>query len=155
MHLHAMLTGGRITSLSSTAAHQARQALNRISNCLSSLGTMPAEHAAAPTLQARHHNTRRTRQAGCCPYAPRHSVSCCPLREGAGPAVAVQGTPIEVNLALSQDDARGLASGKAAAASPSDNRNLYLVRSNIYVCLYRHCRQLLEAGACGCFTALD
>lgn len=50
-------------------------------------------------------------------------MSC---REGAGPAVTVQGTPIEVNLALSQDDVRNLAVGKSASV-PSDNRSLYLV----------------------------
>ena len=52
------------------------------------------------------------------------SIGWC--REGAGPAVVVQGTPMEVNLALSQDDARSLAHG-AAMGPASDARNLYLV----------------------------
>lgn len=39
----------------------------------------------------------------------------------------VGGRPVEVDLALSQDDARNLASGGRSTAAGKDNRNLYLV----------------------------
>ena len=43
----------------------------------------------------------------------------------------VGGRTVEVDLALSQDDARNLASGGRASAGPGkDNRNLYLVPSS-------------------------
>ena len=51
------------------------------------------------------------------------SMQC---RSGAGPAVAVRGVQLEVDLALTQDGARTLASGRADTPS-KDNRNLYLV----------------------------
>ena len=42
----------------------------------------------------------------------------------------VGGRTVEVDLALSQDDARSLASGGRASSGPGkDNRNLYLVPS--------------------------
>lgn len=44
----------------------------------------------------------------------------------------MRGVPLEVDLALSQDNARQLAgAGKAAAQPGKDNRNLYLVRANV------------------------
>lgn len=43
----------------------------------------------------------------------------------------VGGRTVEVDLALSQDDARNLASGGRALSGPGkDNRNLYLVPSS-------------------------
>ncbi len=39
----------------------------------------------------------------------------------------VGGRTVEVDLALSQDDARNLASGGRATGAGKDNRNLYLV----------------------------
>lgn len=39
----------------------------------------------------------------------------------------VGGRTVEVDLALSQDDARNLASGGRSTAAGKDNRNLYLV----------------------------
>jgi hypothetical protein len=39
----------------------------------------------------------------------------------------VRGRPIDIDLALSQDDARTLAAGKSSARAAKDNRNLYLV----------------------------
>ena len=53
------------------------------------------------------------------------STTC---RSGAGPAVAVRGVQLDVDLALTQDGARTLASGRAGTPS-KDNRNLYLVRN--------------------------
>lgn len=67
------------------------------------------------------------RQAPCA--HPGCDAARRPLRrQGAAPAVAVGGRPVEVDMALSQDAARSLAASKAAAPGGSDNRNLYLVR---------------------------
>ena len=48
-------------------------------------------------------------------------------RNGAGHAVVVRGQQIEIDLALTQDGARTLASGRVQHVH-KDNRNLYLVR---------------------------
>ncbi|KAK9804437.1 hypothetical protein WJX73_000419 [Symbiochloris irregularis] len=53
--------------------------------------------------------------------------ACAAARDGKGAAVTVQGTALELSLALSQTDARNLAAGLAESA-PSDNRNLYLAK---------------------------
>lgn len=42
----------------------------------------------------------------------------------------VRGSPIEVDLALTQDDARQLAGATKAQPGGKDNRNLYLVRTS-------------------------
>ena len=49
-------------------------------------------------------------------------------REGSAGAIMVGGRTVEVDLALSQDDARSLASGGRSTAGGNDNRNLYLVK---------------------------
>ncbi|BDA47944.1 probable RNA-binding protein 28 [Coccomyxa sp. Obi] len=55
--------------------------------------------------------------------------ACAKARAGQGPALTVRGVPIEVDLALTQDDARQLAgAGKTAAQPGKDNRNLYLLK---------------------------
>ena len=41
----------------------------------------------------------------------------------------VGGRTVEVDVALSQHDARSLAQGKGATSGSKDNRNIYLVRS--------------------------
>ena len=50
-------------------------------------------------------------------------------RSGGGPAVAVRGVQLDIDLALTQDGARTLASGRAGTPS-KDNRNLYLVQKS-------------------------
>ncbi len=52
-------------------------------------------------------------------------------RSGQGAALAVRGSPIEVDLALTQDDARQLAGASKAQPGGKDNRNLYLVRTSL------------------------
>lgn len=37
------------------------------------------------------------------------------------------GVALEIDIAVTQDDARAMASAKAGKASPKDRRNLYLV----------------------------
>lgn len=54
----------------------------------------------------------------------------------------VGGRTVEVDVALSQDDARSLASGKATAAGSKDNRNMYLVC--YCICLHSHNVQHVE-----------
>ena len=49
-------------------------------------------------------------------------------REGQGPGIVLAGKQLEVDIALVQEDARSLASGKVADRHPTDRRNLYLVR---------------------------
>lgn len=58
------------------------------------------------------------------PVLTGHGGVC---RDGKGAGVMVGGRTVEVDVALSQDDARSLASGKGAASGGKDNRNLYLV----------------------------
>jgi len=55
-----------------------------------------------------------------------HECDIC-SREGGAGGLMVGGRPVEVDLALSQDDARNLASGGRSTAAGKDNRNLYLV----------------------------
>ena len=72
---------------------------------------------------------------------------CC--RSGGGPAVAVRGVQLEVDLALTQNGARTLASGRAGTPN-KDNRNLYLVwyPSLVFYCPLRmqplECHLILE-----------
>ena len=49
----------------------------------------------------------------------------------------VGGRTVEVDVALSQDDARSLAQGKGAAIASKDNRNMYLVWRSL-VLLFAH-----------------
>ena len=49
----------------------------------------------------------------------------------------VGGRTVEVDVALSQDDARSLAQGKGAAIASKDNRNMYLVRCSLLL-LFAH-----------------
>ncbi len=60
--------------------------------------------------------------------------------------VAVRGLPIEVDLALTQDDARTLASGKASQRGAKDNRNLYLVGSPLLL----HAAQAVKCAGLSC-----
>ncbi len=55
-----------------------------------------------------------------------HECDFC-YREGGAGGIMVGGRTVEVDLALSQDDARNLASGGRSTAAGKDNRNLYLV----------------------------
>ena len=65
-------------------------------------------------------------------------------RSGSGPAVAVRGVQLDVDLALTQTGARTLASGRAGTPS-KDNRNLYLV-SALLLTLLRY--TVLLPNAC-------
>ncbi|KAL0051511.1 hypothetical protein WJX82_008930 [Trebouxia sp. C0006] len=56
------------------------------------------------------------------------AAACQRAREGGAGGVMVGGRPVEVDLALSQDDARNLASGGRSTAAGKDNRNLYLAK---------------------------
>ncbi|KAL3142888.1 hypothetical protein ABBQ38_003176 [Trebouxia sp. C0009 RCD-2024] len=58
------------------------------------------------------------------------AAACQKAREGGAGGIMVGGRTVEVDLALSQDDARNLASGGRASAGPGgkDNRNLYLAK---------------------------
>ena len=53
----------------------------------------------------------------------------------------VGGRTVEVDVALSQDDARSLAQGKDATSGSKDNRNIYLVcsvlpsSSSLWLCM--------------------
>lgn len=52
-------------------------------------------------------------------------------RSGEGPGVIVGGATVEIDVAVTQEDARAMASakaGKAGKTGPQDKRNLYLVR---------------------------
>ena len=52
----------------------------------------------------------------------------------------VGGRTVEVDLALSQNDARNLASGGRASSGPGkDNRNLYLVPSRSLLLVLTYC----------------
>lgn len=81
------------------------------------------------------HKTRRL-------HAPHAASVVCEtevglvIRDGLGAGVMVGGRAVEVDVALSQDDARSLASGKAATTGSKDNRNLYLVSFllSAYIC---------------------
>ena len=56
-----------------------------------------------------------------------HLVLLC--RSGEGPGVLVGGRRLDIDIALTQDDARAMAAGKNQKAGASkDKRNLYLVR---------------------------
>ena len=60
----------------------------------------------------------------------------------------VGGRTVEVNLALSQDDARNLASGgRAASGLGKDNRNLYLVPAHLHQSLPLFSLVLPNVGA--------
>ncbi|CAL5229018.1 g12263 [Coccomyxa viridis] len=59
--------------------------------------------------------------------AQRAADACTKARSGGGPAVAVRGVQLDIDLALTQDGARTLASGRAGTPS-KDNRNLYLMK---------------------------
>ncbi|KAK9907300.1 hypothetical protein WJX75_001025 [Coccomyxa subellipsoidea] len=54
--------------------------------------------------------------------------ACVRARAGQGAALTVRGSPIEVDLALTQDDARQLAGATKAQPGGKDNRNLYLLK---------------------------
>ncbi|DBA82043.1 TPA: hypothetical protein ACH3X1_007738 [Trebouxia sp. C0004] len=56
------------------------------------------------------------------------AAACQKAREGGAGGIMVGGRTVEVDLALSQDDARNLASGGRATAAGKDNRNLYLAK---------------------------
>ncbi|KAL0026427.1 hypothetical protein WJX79_009181 [Trebouxia sp. C0005] len=56
------------------------------------------------------------------------AAACQKAREGGAGGIMVGGRTVEVDLALSQDDARNLASGGRSTAAGKDNRNLYLAK---------------------------
>ncbi|KAL3151924.1 hypothetical protein ABBQ32_001053 [Trebouxia sp. C0010 RCD-2024] len=61
--------------------------------------------------------------------AQQAAAACQKAREGGSGGIMVGGRTVEVDLALSQDDARNLASGGRASSGPGkDNRNLYLAK---------------------------
>lgn len=66
----------------------------------------------------------------------------------------VGGRTTEVDLALSQDDARNLASGGRASSGPGgkDNRNLYLVPVALPLCLDSPYLLLVSRPACKPYT---
>lgn len=54
---------------------------------------------------------------------------CAARRRHEGPGITLAGSPLEVDVALSQDGARTLATQRAAGkAAPRDRRNTYLAR---------------------------
>ena len=73
----------------------------------------------------------------------RADLNTVPRREGQGPGISLAGRPIEVYLAVTQEDARTMAADKARAAghdTSKDARNLYLVRYVI-----SQCNQIVDA----------
>ena len=51
----------------------------------------------------------------------------CPCRDGGGPGVVVNGKHVDVDAALSQQDARAMATQQGIKQGPEDKRRLYLV----------------------------
>ncbi|KAK9829098.1 hypothetical protein WJX72_003878 [[Myrmecia] bisecta] len=63
--------------------------------------------------------------------AKKAADACARARKGEGPGIVVAGRPLEVDLALSQDDARSLAAQKLPHFDSKDNRNLYLAKEGV------------------------
>ena len=72
-----------------------------------------------------------------CQLVALHGTHCsCCRRDGVGPGVVVNGKSVDVDAALSQEDARAMAAQQGDKHVPEDRRRLYLVGCSLYHTLY-------------------